>query len=127
MQVNVTGRKVSIGKKLQAHIVERLQHTATKFFDSPIEAMVTLTKDGPLVRADCQVHAGHGISLQTHAEESEPYGAFDRAAERLEKRLRRHKRRTKSRHTISHREPGAELPAQVFSGGAAEEESEAND
>lgn len=124
MQVNVTGRKVSIGRKLQSHIVERLEHTASKFFDSPIEAMVTLTKDGPLVRADCQVHAGHGISLQTHAEESEAYGAFDKAADRLEKRLRRHKRRTKNRHTISHREPGAELPAQAYTSDSVDGEKQ---
>lgn len=120
MQVNVSGRKVTVGSKLQSHIVDRLEHTATKYFDSPIEAMVTLTKEGPLVRADCQVHAGPGINLQTHAEEPEPYGAFDKAADRLEKRLRRHKRRVKNRHAASHRTPGAKLPAQAFAGDQTE-------
>jgi hypothetical protein len=44
------------------------------------------------------VHVGRNILLQSNAEASEPYPAFDTAADKIAKRLRRYKRRLKDHH-----------------------------
>jgi hypothetical protein len=44
------------------------------------------------------VHARRGVVVQCHGEASDPYVAFDSAAEHLDKRLRRHKRRLRNHH-----------------------------
>ncbi len=54
---------------------------------------MVFSRQGPMYRADCSVHVGSGITLQSHGEAGEIYSSFDVAADRVEKRLRRYKRR----------------------------------
>jgi len=98
MDIVVTGRKIEVGESLQAHIREKLQAIADKYFSRAVNASVTLSKNGYSFGADCHLHAPNNVVLQSHGEASEPYVAFDDAAEKMEKQLRRYKRKIKNHH-----------------------------
>lgn len=93
MHVTVKGKQLDVGDALRTHVNETLTSLVGKYFQNPLEATVVLSKDAHLYTADIQVHVGRGILLQSNAEASEPYPAFDDAAEKVAKRLRRYKRR----------------------------------
>ncbi|WP_114392435.1 ribosome hibernation-promoting factor, HPF/YfiA family [Oleisolibacter albus] len=95
MQVTVKGKQLDVGDALRTHVKDTLTSLVGKYFGNPIEATVILSKDAHLFKADIQVHVGRGILLQSNAEATEPYPAFDEAADRVAKRLRRYKRRLK--------------------------------
>jgi len=109
MQLTVKGKQLDVGDALRTHVADSLTAVVGKYFNKPIEANVVLTKDAHLYKADIQVHVGRGIVLQSTADATEPYPAFDTACDKLAKRLRRYKRRLRDHHTA---ENGAEaLPA----------------
>ena len=125
MQVSVKGKQLDIGDALRTHIEQALEHVLGKYFSSAIEATVTLSRNAHLYRAALSAHVGRNIKLEAQGEASEPYIAFDAAADRLSKRLRRHKRRLRDHHkeTSPDHEP---LPAQqyILAGDADGEESD---
>lgn len=98
MQITVTGKNIDVGDALRTHVEERLSQGLTKYFNDTHEASVTLTKEKYFFSADCTVHAGHDLYLQSHGEAGDIYAAFDAAADKLEKRLRRYKRRLTDHH-----------------------------
>ena len=111
MQLSVTGKQLDVGDALRTHVEESLQASVGKYFDNAIDAKVVFSRVAHQYRADISVHVGRGILVQSHAEVSEPYPAFDTALEQLDKRLRRHKRRLRNHHK------GAKekfLPAQQY-------------
>ncbi|MFC7049235.1 ribosome hibernation-promoting factor, HPF/YfiA family [Emcibacter nanhaiensis] len=122
MRIVVTGKQIDIGDSLRSHVENSLDGSVNKYFDHPIEGSVTFSKDAHLFRADCQVHLGHGVDLQTHGEETDIYAAFDSAADRMEKRLRRYKRRLSNHH--NQRVNGQSVIPAQYNVLAAEEEGE---
>lgn len=98
MRITVTGKQLDVGASLREYVENRLDGSVNKYFSHTIEGDVTLSKNAHLYRADCKIHIGHGIYLQSSAEETEIYAAFDNAADKLEKRLRRYKRRITNHH-----------------------------
>jgi len=98
MRITVTGRQLDVGAALKEHIESRLEGSVKKYFSHTIEGDVTLSKNAHLFRADCKIHIGHGIYLQSSGDETEIYAAFDTAAEKMETRLRRYKRRITNHH-----------------------------
>lgn len=98
MRITVTGRHLDIGISLKEHVEARLEGSVKKYFSHTIEGDVTLSKNAHLYRADCKIHIGHGIYLQSSADETEIYAAFDTAADKMETRLRRYKRRITNHH-----------------------------
>ncbi|MDG1707244.1 MAG: ribosome-associated translation inhibitor RaiA [Emcibacteraceae bacterium] len=98
MRITVTGKQLDVGAALTEHIEARLEGSVKKYISHTIEGDVTMTKNAHLFRADCKIHIGHGIYLQSSAEETEIYAAFDSAADKLETRLRRYKRRITNHH-----------------------------
>ncbi len=98
MRITVTGKQLDVGAALTEHVEARLEGSVKKYFSHTIEGDVTLTKVAHLHRADCKIHIGHGINLQSSAEETEIYAAFDAAADKMETRLRRYKRRITNHH-----------------------------
>lgn len=109
MQVTVKGKQLDVGDALRTHVKDQLASMVGKYFGNPMEATVILSKEAHLYKADIQVHVGRGILLQSNAEATEPYPAFDDAAEKVAKRLRRYKRRLKDHHE---RTTIAQLPVQ---------------
>lgn len=98
MHVTVKGKQLDVGDALRAHVTDTLTAQVGKYFGNPLEATVVLSRDAHLYKADIQVHVGRGILVQANAEATEPYPAFEEAADRVAKRLRRHKRRLKDHH-----------------------------
>lgn len=98
MDIQVYGKQIDIGDALREQIVDRLGDGVSKYFESAIDAHITLSREAHLIRVDCSVHVGHDIRLQSHGEAPDPYAAFDLALERIEKRLRRYKRRLTDHH-----------------------------
>lgn len=98
MHVTVKGKQLDVGDALRAHVTETLNTQVGKYFGNPLEATVVLSRDAHLYKADIQVHVGRGILVQANAEATEPYPAFEDAADKVAKRLRRHKRRLKDHH-----------------------------
>ena len=98
MHIAVNGKQFQIGDSLRSHIETSIQQVAKKYFSNPIEATVTMTREGAEIRADVSVHIGRGIKIHSQAQSAEPYAAFDSAGEKINKRLRRHKRRLRDHH-----------------------------
>ncbi len=98
MHITVKGKQLDVGDALRGHVTDTLNAQVGKYFGNPLEATVVLSRDAHLYKADIQVHVGRGILVQANAEATEPYPAFDEAAEKVAKRLRRHKRRLKDHH-----------------------------
>jgi hypothetical protein len=73
---------------------------------------VLFSQDAHLYRADITVRVGRGILLQSSAEATGIYPAFDAAADKMGKRLRRHKRRLRDHHLNVAQ--GAEVPARQY-------------
>ncbi len=128
MQINVSGRRLSVGAALRAHIIATLEGLAEKYFSRAIDAKVTVGKEGYRFDVDCSVHLGHGIYLTSHASADAGQAAFDLAAEKIEKQLRRHKRRLKDRHLMSRHgqeEDVAQMAQAYVLASSAEEEDAA--
>lgn len=98
MNISINGKQLDIGDALREHVRARLESGVKKYFARVIDAAVTISRESRGFRADCSVHLGGGMKLQSHGQAVDPYACFDVAAERLDKRLRRYKRRLKNHH-----------------------------
>ena len=100
MDIRISGHQVETGDALKAHVQDRLQGIADKYFSRAISAEVTFGK-GPHdagFRCDIVAHVMKGLVLKGHHDAQEAHPAFDGAAEKIEKQLRRYMRRLKDRH-----------------------------
>ena len=98
MQVIVTGKQIDVGDSLRGHVESATATIVERYFGRALEAHVVFCRQRHLFFSDISVHAGRGLMIQGHGESSDPYAAFDGAAERLEKQLRRYKRRLRNHH-----------------------------
>ena len=100
MDIRISGHQVDTGDALKAHVQDRLQGIADKYFSRAISAEVTFGR-GPHdvgFRCDIVAHVMKGLILKGHHDGQEAHPAFDGAAEKIEKQLRRYMRRLKDRH-----------------------------
>ena len=100
MDIRISGHQVETGDALKAHVQDRLQGIADKYFSRAISAEVTFGK-GPHdagFKCDIVAHVMKGLVLKGHHEGQDAHPAFDGAAEKIEKQLRRYMRRLKDRH-----------------------------
>ncbi len=93
MQLTVSGKQIDVGDALRTHVDTVLGEIIGRFFSHAVNAHVTISKQAHLFRVDIQAHVSRGLDLHSNAEATDPYPAFDQAAERLAARLRRHKSR----------------------------------
>ncbi|MEE8371592.1 MAG: ribosome-associated translation inhibitor RaiA [Sphingomonadales bacterium] len=114
MDINVTGRKMKVGKAFSDHVRSRIEQAAEKYFSRSLEGSVTATKEAHLYSVTCTIHAGHGLRLQSRGEAGDVYDAFDNAADKLEKQLRRYKRRISNHHIQGLKAQQSVLPAQSY-------------
>jgi ribosomal subunit interface protein len=101
MEIRVSGHQVETGEALKSHVEERLQAIADKYFARTISAAATFGK-GPHdagFTCDIMAHVMHGLVLKAANSGMEAHGAFDGAADKIEKQLRRYMRRLKDRHS----------------------------
>lgn len=100
MEIRVSGHQVDTGDALRAHVEDRLQAIADKYFSRSISAQVTFGK-GPHDNGfgcDIVAHVMQGVILKGSGQAMEAHPAFDQAADRVETQLRRYMRRLKDRH-----------------------------
>jgi ribosomal subunit interface protein len=122
MQLTVKGKQIDVGQSLRTYVEEQMDSVAAKYFNNPIDATVVFSHDAHLFKTDISVHVGRGILLQSTAEATEIYPAFDAAADKVAKRLRRYKRRLRDHHQ---KEVTEELARQyVLEGQAANDDEE---
>ena len=114
MKLSVKGKQIDIGDSLRTHVETQLGEIVAKYFDGPIDAHVTFSRDAHLFCADIAVHPARGISLQSNASADLPYPAFDQALARLSGRLRRHKTKITQQHHEANREEVEALMASSF-------------
>jgi len=120
MHLTVKGKQLDVGDALRSHVGDSLEAIVSKYFNNPVDGTVILSRDAHLFTADVTVRVGRGILLQSRAEATEPYPAFDIAVERLAKRLRRYKRKLRDHHRGD--EAAAATPAAQYILEAASDE-----
>jgi len=98
MKISVQGKQLDVGDALRERIEATVEQIAEKYFSNPIDATVTMSREGSVFRADVSVHVGKGISVQSEGAAADAHAAFDNAAERIDKQLRRYKRRLRDHH-----------------------------
>ncbi|WP_448659373.1 ribosome hibernation-promoting factor, HPF/YfiA family [Sphingomonas sp. CJ99] len=100
MEIRVSGHQVDTGAALKEHVATRLQGIADKYFSRALSAQVTFGR-GPHdngFTCDVVAHVMQGLILKASNTGMEAHGAFDGAADKIEKQLRRYMRRLKDRH-----------------------------
>jgi ribosomal subunit interface protein len=99
MEIRVSGHQVETGEALKSHVEDRLQGIADKYFSRAISAQATFGKGPHDNRFKCDVvaHVMQGLVLKASNDGNDAHGAFDGAAEKIEKQLRRYMRRLKDR------------------------------
>ena len=98
MHIQVKGKQIDVGQALTEHVTDNLTASISKYFDRPVDATVTFSKDGHSFRCDAHVHLPTGLVAQSSGQANDVYAAFDAGAERIEKQIRRYKRRLKDHH-----------------------------
>ncbi len=93
MNLNITGKQITVGPRLKKHVEENLKNNVSRYFADVIKSNVSFSKEGPLVKVDLSVHPVKGIMLNSSAEGVDAYSVFDEANDKLSTRLRRYKRR----------------------------------
>jgi ribosomal subunit interface protein len=99
MDIRVSGHQVETGDALKTLVTERLQGIADKYFSRAISSQVTFGK-GPHdngFTCDIVMHVMQGLVLKGTNSGMEAHGAFNGAADRIDKQLRRYTRRLKDR------------------------------
>jgi ribosomal subunit interface protein len=99
MDIRVSGHQVDTGDALKTQVTDRLQAIADKYFSRAISAHATFGK-GPHdhgFTSDIVMHVMHGLVLKASNAGQKAEGAFDGAADRIDKQLRRYVRRLKDR------------------------------
>ena len=107
MDIQVNGKQIDIGESLRSYVQDKLASGVFKYFEHPVDAQVTFSRDGHEFRCDCSVHLRTGMVLQAHSKSTDIYASFDSSVDRLEKRMRRYKRRLRDHHTARR---GQEVP-----------------
>lgn len=96
MSLRISGKQMDIGDSFRARIEGAIADAVDKYFGGGYSGQVTVEKNGSRFTADCHIHLDSGMTLEATGYAQDPVGAFESAAERIEKRLRRYKRRLKS-------------------------------
>ncbi|HVI98077.1 MAG TPA: ribosome-associated translation inhibitor RaiA [Sphingomonas sp.] len=100
MDIRVSGHQVDVGEALKQACRDRLQGIADKYFSRAIAAQVTFGKGPHDNRFTCDIvaHVMQGLVLKGANDGTDAHGAFDGAADKIEKQLRRYMRRLKDRN-----------------------------
>lgn len=114
MRIQVTGKQIDVNAALKQRVEQRLTDGVAKYFGDGIEAHVAFARDAALYRADCSVHIGQGISVQSRATADQLGQCFEAACDRLEKQLRRYKRRLRDHHAKARSTAAERAPSYVL-------------
>lgn len=114
MQLTVQGKQMDLGDALKSHVSEKLEDINAKYFNRAIDATVTFSPEGQsFTKTLISIRVGKDIMVISDATETDPYIAFDQAADKVAKQLRRYKRRLRDHHQKMD-EAGAEQTTQAL-------------
>lgn len=125
MQLSITGKQMDLGDALRTHISDKIEDINEKYFNRAIEAIVTLSPEGSaFTKTHISIRIGKDIMVMADAKDTDAYGSFDKASEKVAKQLRRYKKRLRDHH--ERLDEGNVIPAQisVFTPEQTEEEPE---
>jgi ribosomal subunit interface protein len=124
MRIQVQGKQIEVGDALTEHVNRHLSAAVEKYFDRPVEAIVTFSRDARAFRCDAHVHLPTGLTAASSATDNDVYAAFERGAERIEKQIRRYKRRLRD-HQQNRGKPieAFDASAYVLDAGGGRDES----
>ncbi|HSO42871.1 MAG: ribosome hibernation-promoting factor, HPF/YfiA family [Rhodospirillales bacterium] len=122
MDISINGKGLDIGDALRGHVGNLLTSIVSKYFPKAHDAMVTVSREAHLFRADVTVHPTRGFVVQGRGAADDAYAAVDAAVERIGKQLRRYKRRLNDHHGRRPAEDG--MPAQQYIIAAESDEEE---
>lgn len=111
MELSVHGKQIDVGDSLRGHVKEKIEDLNQKYFNHTTFANITFSKEGhghPRTRAHISIKLGKNILIVADAVETDPYVAFDSAAEKAGKQLRRYKRRMRDYHERTEQTPESE-------------------
>jgi len=124
MDIRVSGHQIDTGEALRAHVDERLNAIAEKYFARTISAQVTFGR-GPYEHSfvcDIVAHVPQGVVLKGRGNASDAHPAFDLALGKIERQLSRYKRRLKDRKAQSNAAEAIDAGYTVFAPPPVEEE-----
>lgn len=114
MRIHVTGRPLDVGKSLRGHFETQLGQSVDKCLSRPVEAGVSVGREGQMYRCECMIHADRGLDLRAGAKAGAADAPSAKAMEKLEKQLRRYGRRIKDHHALKPAEHLAPLSARSY-------------
>jgi len=126
MQIKISGKQIDVGDALRNHVEFNLVGAVGKYFDRPVDANVTFSRNGHEYKCDAMVHLSTGLSAQAHAIANDIYAAFGQATDRIEKQLRRYKRRLRDHHQ-ARQDPIETMEAQSYVLRGHDEEADAEE
>lgn len=110
MDLTINGKHLDVGDALRTHMQDKMEDINEKYFNRGIEAIVTLGKEGSaFFKTHISLRVGKDILIQSTAKDTDPYGSFDKAAEKTSKQLRRYKTRLRDHHERLEQTPETEL------------------
>lgn len=93
MKIAITGKQIDIGTSLRTHVEEQLNAAVNKYFDDPLNATVSFSKEGAGIKVDISAHPISSVMIQGKGFHDDAYAAFDMANDRIAKQLKRYKKR----------------------------------
>ncbi len=110
MDLTINGRHMDIGDALRTHMQDRIEDINEKYFNRAIEVIVTIGKESSaFLKTHISFRIGQDILIQATAKDTDPYGSFDKAADKASKQLRRYKNRLRDHHERLERTPETEM------------------
>ena len=97
MQVEVSGKHMSVGESLQQYVRTRSNEVVRKYFENAPSAQVRFSKQGHEFLCDIIVNDGTGrhMVIKSNAASDEVYNACDLALSKIEKQMRKYKSKLK--------------------------------
>ena len=79
MRISVSGKQLEVSQRLADRVRASLEQSVARYFDRAIDAQIAFSKQGAGIRADVSVHAGRGLTVQTHGQAADPWQAIGEA------------------------------------------------
>jgi ribosomal subunit interface protein len=104
MNIQITGKQMDVGQAMQQHVTKRLNDICSKYFDAEkaIDATVIVHKQQggafTFVQITLVLGVRGGVLIKGEERATEPYAAFDLAADHIAKQLKRYKTRLREHH-----------------------------
>ena len=110
MELTINGKHLDVGDALRTHMEDKLEDINEKYFNHAVAAVVTMGKESnAFFKTHISLKAGRNILIQGTAQDTDPYVAFDKAADKVAKQLRRYKTRLRDHHERLEQTPETEM------------------